>query len=713
MARFNSPFRLAAGALVVAGAIVLWRWWPTPVTRGPIVLVSIDTLRADRLPVYGYGKGRTPAIDALARESVIFDRAYAHAPQTLPSHASMFTGLLPFEHGVRDNLGFTLKNDVPVLPELLASAGYRSGGFVSAFVLRADTGIGRGFQTFDDVLPRSGIDRSPGQIQRSGPATLAAATSWMDSQPDQSFVLFLHLYEPHTPYAPPPRFATLEPYDGEIALADEVLGQLVSYLTRRGWYRDSTMIVTSDHGEGLGDHGELEHGLFVYDEAIRVPLLVRLPDGAHGGRRVTEPVQHIDLLPTLARLTGVTAPSAGRGRDLGPLLFGTGGIAAQGIYSEALYPFYHFGWSELLALTDDRYRYIKAPREELYDLDRDPDERANVAGERGQAAAAMRAALEAMVAGRDLDAPSDVSAEDRERLAALGYVGTGSRAAASAGGAAKPDPKDMAPVLAEYRAAIDLLESREFAKAAEAFGTLARKQTDMTDVWLQYAAVLTRLGRHTEALSAYREVVRLKPTEPGGTLGAASALLQLGRLPEAREHARLAVASAPASAHQTLATIAIAARDPVTARAEATRAAAADATLPMREYVEGLIAYAEARYADAIGPLQAAYDAWTRRTAQIPDLRFHLADALARMERYAEAERLFKEEIALFPAGTRARGGLAMLYAATGRMNDVEQVLSDMLTVSPAPATYARAAELWQMFGRPDRAAAIRAKARK
>ena len=391
------------------------------------------------------------------------------------------------------------------------------------------------------------------------------------------------------------------------------------------------------------------------------------------------------------------------------MLDGAAPIAPQGIYSEAIYPRYHFGWSELLALTDDRYRFIKAPREELYDLERDPDEKQNIASDRSQAASAMRSALDTLVAGRAIDAPSAISAEDRQRLAALGYVGTQSSSLATQPGSALPDPKDMAPVLRRYREAVDLLEARQLAKGADALGGLLEDNPGMMDVWLQYASVLTKLGRDADALRAYQQAVRLKPEEPSGVLGAASALIALGRMDEARRHAELAIKNAPANAHTTLAQIALAQKDYREAQRQADRAAAADPQLPLPVYVRGLIAYHESRYADAVPLLLQARSDWTKRSVQTADLRYYLGDALAKLERYPEAEAMLLEELKIFPGSVRARAALAMLYQATGRTDRVERVIDDMLRVSPAPRTYETAAELWRIFGRPDRAAAVRA----
>jgi choline-sulfatase len=468
--------------------------------RGAVVLVSIDTLRADRLPVYGYSSGRTPALDAFASDSVVFDRAYSHAPQTLPSHASMFTGRLPFEHAVRDNLGFTLAPGATTLASQFRAAGYKTAGFVSAYVLRADTGIGQGFETFDATFPAGAGDRSPAQVQRAGPETLAAAEAWVRAQTSDRFFLFFHIYEPHKPYRAPDRFAGVNAYDGEIAYSDEIVGRLFAVLKERSWYDGATIVVLSDHGEGLGDHIEEEHGLFLYEEVVRVPWIVKLPGGRSAGQRVRTPIQHIDLFPTLAAAYALTVPAGVRGRDLAPVLNdpARGTLAPQGIYAEALYPRYHFGWSELLSLSDDRFKFIKAPREELYDLERDPHERTNLAADRAQSAAALRSALEALAGGRDLDRPSAVSDEDRRRLAALGYVGS-STSSATARGELRPDPKDKAPLLRTYRQAVEMLGDGRTTEAAALLDKILKEDPAMTDVWSQYAMTLVRLQRFPDA----------------------------------------------------------------------------------------------------------------------------------------------------------------------------------------------------------------------
>jgi tetratricopeptide (TPR) repeat protein len=481
-------------------------------------------------------------------------------------------------------------------------------------------------------------------------------------------------------------------------------------LKRRKWYDNATIVLLSDHGEGLGDHGEDEHGLFLYDSTIHVPLVIKLTANRGAGHRVADPVQHIDVLPTLASWSGVSPPAGLRGRDLVPLLLGTGRVALQGVYAEALYA---------------RYRFIKAPRQELYDLERDPAEHANIAGDRGQVAQAMRSGLDALVAGRAIDAPSAVSAQDRERLAALGYVGTASQLPASQAGATLPDPKDKAPILQAYRAAVDAVGQGQLVQGATTFHDILAKEPAMTDVWSRYGAVLLELGDAQGALAAFQEVIRRQPNEPVALIDAATVLLKLGQLQEARAHAEIAATEMPAAAHELLAKIALARKDPEDALAEAALAERADPALPMPDYVHGLIEYGNAQALDATDPAGAkdhymkalshfmrALDRVAQRTMQVVDLRYYIADCLARLDRTEESEKFFRDEIAIYPRNVRARMGLAMLDAASGRMADAETVITQMLNAIPTPETYQQAAKWWRYLGRADRADAVLAESR-
>jgi choline-sulfatase len=712
--RHRGPFGIFV--VVVALVISAWavrRWWPSSYSPadGPIIVISIDTLRADRLPAYGYTKVRTPHIDALAAAGTTFEHAYAHAPQTLPAHASMLSGQLPFEHGVRDNVGFTVKKGQWFVQRALQERGWPTGGFVSAYVLRAAVGLNQGFDTYDSELPAVSGERAIGQVQRGGEATLAAAEKWLTTrEAKKPFFLFLHVYEPHKPYTPPPRFASYEPYDGEIAYTDEIVGRLFDRLRALDVYDRSTIILTADHGEGLGDHGEQEHGLFLYNATTQIPFIVKLPGPLTNARarRVAAPVQQIDLVPTILDLAAAPARPGLHGRSLRPLLEGTGSIPDTGIYSEALYSRYHFGWSELYALTDARYRLIRAPRDELYDVERDPKESTSIAAERPQVRQAMRTALETLIANTSIGAPSAVTDEDRQRLAALGYVGGGSNTSLSLPGDSLADPKDKVHVLEKYRQATELAGELRFAEAMALYREVLKDDPGMTDVWLQLAEVYTRQGMQVDAAQAFKEIIKRNPKDAGALIGAAATLLRLGKLEEARQHGELAVSVAPAGSHEILAKIALARRDKAGALREAKLAQEADPTLPMPLYVEGLLAYNEGRYDQALGPLMRAREALKGRTVQMNDLNYYIGDSLARLDRYAQAEPFLAEEVRFFPHNIRARAGLAMLYRAMGRDLDSERVVEDLLRVSPTPEGRAMAAQLWTMFGEPEKAQRVK-----
>ena len=700
---------LIAALAVAAGGVFVWRMHERgggPID-GPIVLISIDTLRADNLPVYGYTRVRTPAIDTLAQTATVFERAYSHAPQTLPAHTTILTGELPFQTGVRDNIGFTLKDGQWTLPGALRSHGWSTGGFVSAYVLRAATKINQGFDTYDANLPTASSEASLGQVQRDGAATLDAAEQWFAKRAGDRVFLFVHFYEPHKPYTPPARYAEYAPYDGEIAYADELVGRLLDRLRADKLFDRATIVLLADHGEGLGDHGEQEHGLFLYQETTHVPLIVKLP-GQRRGRRVAQPVQHIDVAPTLLALAGIAAPPDLRGRDLRPLLEGTGPIPETGIYAEAMLARYHFGWSELYSLTDTRYGYIRAPRAELYDLQNDPHEASSIAAARPQIEQAMRGAIERMIAGTPLAAPGAVSAADRDRLAALGYVGNVGSVSLSTPGDRLPDPKDKIAVLENYRKATELAGQMKFEQAVAAYRAVLAQDPEMTDVWNELAQAYVRMGRSAEAVDAYREIIAKNPKDPSSLIGAGNQSLRLGRLDEAQKYGELAVSVAPAFAHELLARVALQRKDAAAARREAQLTEQADPTLPMREIVEGTLLYNAGRYAECLPHFAAAQQKLAGRTVQVPDIDYYIGDSLARLERYPEAERFLKAEIALFPFNTRARAGLAMLYRATGRDAESEQAIAELLRVSPEGDGPALALQLWTMFGEPEKAAALK-----
>ena len=448
---------LVAAAAVLAGSACAPSSMPEDgggevAARPPIILVSIDTLRSDRLPAYGYEGVETPAIDRLAADGLLFERAYTHINVTLPSHASIFTGLLPSDHGVRDNAGYRLDDTIPTLAAELNRHGYATGGFVSSYVLRSGTGIGRGFEVYDDGVGFE-TGRQLGQIQRAGADTLAAASAWLTGVTDAPFLLFLHLYEPHAPYEPPAPFAGRygNPYDGEVAVADAVVGELIRRLEELGVYEDALVILLSDHGEGLMDHGEMDHLILIYREVLQVPLIVKLPGGERAGERVAANAQLTDVAPAIYSVLGLQPPVGMAGVDL----LGLGDVQADApprqIVSESVYPRIHFGWSELASIVEGDLHFIESPDPELFRLSEDPRERNNVIQEERAAARRFRAALAEI--DRTLESPVEDDPETRQRLESLGYLSGGARAAAGPA----VDPKSRIGVVADLGRASRLI----------------------------------------------------------------------------------------------------------------------------------------------------------------------------------------------------------------------------------------------------------------
>jgi tetratricopeptide (TPR) repeat protein len=402
------------------------------------------------------------------------------------------------------------------------------------------------------------------------------------------------------------------------------------------------------------------------------------------------------------------------------VLDGTGRLPDVSVYSEALYARYHFGWSELTSLTDDRYRYIKAPREELYDLGRDARERTNIADERPQARQALRGALDRLGAGTSIQTPADIPPDVRERLQALGYVGAHAEVT-SGPGDELADPKDRREILERYRQAVDFAGQRRWVQAIALLQQILKDDPEMADVWSQLAVFATRTDRYDVAVDAYKHYIELKPQDPTAYIGAAAALLKLRKPDEAREHAQLAVeVAAPsdprsrASGHEMLARIALARHDADAAREQAALAHEEDPALPLPLYIDGRLLYDQGDYGGALSLFrQAIAELKKPSPRRIADLHFYTGDALGRLEQYGEAETELIEEITSYPLNTRARGALAMLYQAGGKPDAAARVLDDMLRVTPTPEAYALAARLQTMFGNRRQADAIRADARR
>ena len=512
-----------------------------------VVLITIDTLRADRLGCYGYADIETPHLDRLAREGILFESAVTTVPFTLPAHSSIMTGAYPPVHGVRENVGYALDERLPTLAEDMSAAGRRTGGFISAFVLDGRWGIDRGFDRYyDEFKVQDMATLNIASVQLEGTETIDQAEAWLDEAAGSPFFLWLHLFEPHDPYEAPEPFASRypkRPYDAEVAYADSLVGRLREMLEGRNLLDRTLLVVTGDHGEGLGDHGEYFHGFFVYDSTVRVPLIVRLPEGRLGGRRVDAVVSHVDLRPTILDALGLSSPpvdSRQSGRSLVPLLLGLDD-GERVAYSESYYSLYHYGWAPLRAIHTGPLKFIDAPEPELYRLSDDPGEAENVVRRTRVEARELRDRLLLMISefkgtGAGEAAPPDLDQETLAQLQALGYLaGSGSRAEApeDLSGLAdpylwldRPDdalvgyerlrglaPHDSKAAIASTEILVDLGRPAEALEVAE---SAARYEHAPPLVHNQHGELLTLAGRIDEAEGAFERAIQTndRPVQP-------------------------------------------------------------------------------------------------------------------------------------------------------------------------------------------------------
>ncbi len=484
--------------------------------RLDIVLVTIDTLRADHVGAYGATTGATPGLDALALRGVVLEEAVVQVPQTRPSHASILTGLLPFQHGLRDNASPPLSPTIPTLASSLKKAGYATAAFIAAYPVSRDSGLDTGFDVFNDPFAGGADFRAGAGDRNERPAheVVTAALAWMAKPATRPRFVWIHLFEPHYPYEPPPPLASRfagSPYDGEVATVD---AQLKRFLDRYPPSASRLVVVTSDHGEGLGEHGEDEHHLFVYDSTLRVPL-VMAGAGLPAGSRVRGQFRSIDLMPTLLDFAGVALPrvtGVSRARNIR-----TGAVIPDNeSYAESLYGALHFGYAPVRALRTEGFKYIDTPRAELYRVASDPGEATNLMDQRAPLASALQARLrlihgedEARAAGA---APADPA--QLERLAALGYVG-GVTLSKGTPSNSLPDPKDRVEQYNRYsrgvNAAIAARRRADPAAVVKTLAPLVREFSDKYSVVSYLGEALLEQGRFDEALPHLSKARDLSP----------------------------------------------------------------------------------------------------------------------------------------------------------------------------------------------------------
>lgn len=683
-------FLAAALAAAVLGACSREAPVPPIYRNAPVIIISIDTLRADHLPMFGYRGVATPHLDSLRGDGVLFTSAYSHVPLTLPSHTALFTGLLPPHNGVRNNLGYVLDAKRVTIASFLKKEGYDTGAAVSAFVLRGSAGLAQSFDFYDDAIAnRPGIPA--GSLQRSGRVTEDIANRWVARHDSKPFLFFFHIFEPHSPYEPEEQFRSVaNAYDGEIATADAIAGDFIESLKRRGIYDRAIIVMLSDHGEGLDQHGEPEHGIFLYREDIHVPLVVKLPGNAMRGSTIAAPVGLVDVFPSIAQLIGAKPPANLDGRSL----FGRLDDRRR-IYSESLYPRIHLGWSELRSLEDGQKHFIEAPKPELYDMRRDPAETTNIISDDRRTYAQMR---DEMARYHDQALlPTHIDPEEAKKLAALGYL---SSVAAPANGEL-PDPKDRINEIAKMVDATRLLNEHRNDEAIAAFKVIVAENPRLTDAWNELGSALEAAGRNEEASQIYRKAIETTP-ELAGEFGLrrAAVLLRLEHYDEAERHASLGERSNPGGTHLMLSRIALARKNYAQAEQEA-RMAMRDAN--NRVAAEVLLAQVMAqqgRVEEAMPVIaQAGKEIAQEKLGEIESYHFARGDILARMNRYGEAIAEFKREIALFPRNRQPYANLYLVYMVRNDPGSAQRTLEEMARAIPGKPTLLFAAKTAEALG--------------
>jgi arylsulfatase A-like enzyme/Flp pilus assembly protein TadD len=636
-----------------------------------VLLITLDTTRADRLGCYGYSRAATPALDALARRGTLFENAVAQVPMTLPSHATLLTGRYPRELGIRLNAQAALGRDHPTLASVFKQQGYRTGAFVAAFVLDSRYGLDRDFEVYDD-------DLGEGVLMRRANEVTDHALAWLNAVKETPFFVWIHYFDPHKPYEPPEAFRGVgaDPYDGEIAFVDTEIARLAKWLEAQRLTHRTLVVVAGDHGESFGEHGEHGHAMFLYQTNLRVPLMLAHPRLGKRGARVTGVVELADVFRTILDLFGWRPPDNLLSRSLAPTLRGQA-LEPRESYAESHYVRHTYGWAEQRSLTGGRWKYISSTRPELYDLGSDPAEQRNLADEREDVASTMRRGLlaryRAMRAGQAVEVPLDEDAQ--WRLESLGYVAGGG----SSGGeeellsAGRPDPKDMLDVVEQLRRADELRVRGEPEKTLAILEAIATRSPDSLRVRHLLAQAYVDAGRPKQALQAAEAALDLDPAFAPAQALAAESLVAVGRLAEGVERFRAAAALDRTEVHSL-----VRAARKVQASGKLDSAATLYQTAldlrPDQAAVHNELGLIRERQ----GRLPAALESYQRAVELDPELsqaRFNLAVALVREGSVAEAVEHLREAVRIEPKHGAGFITRALAWVEEGRRDDARRAL--------------------------------------
>jgi choline-sulfatase len=656
---------------IVAALAAGSAWWlypAAPLGRGPgfnVLLITLDTTRADYLSCYGYPAGHTPNLDRLAAEGTRFLQCTAAAPSTLPSHSSIMTATYPYVHGARDNGHFQLSERNLTLAEMLKEAGYTTGAHTAAYVVNHQFGLAQGFDTYVDC----------GQThERRADTVCNEALRWLRQNATQKFLLWVHFFDPHAPYEPPQRFRDRydQPYVGEIAFADEQVGRLVDELRTLGLEDKTLVVVTADHGEGLGEHAEDTHLFFVYDTTLSVPLILRCPGRIPANRIAEAQVRLIDITPTVLAFLGLSAKPDAQGTDLLPLVVGNVDDLELAAYGETLGGYLRFGMSPLRCLRVRGWKLIHAPTPELYDVAEDPGETRDLASTYPERVKSMTQQLRALIAQAPAG-PADgsssrmIRAEDVARLAALGYARgdvpiESDQHELDLFDPVGPDPKDHAEAIAIQAHAAYALQTGRYAEAEAYLRQLLAEFPCSAGLAFRLARALFLQHRDAEALGVYKKILAEHPDSAEAHYGMAKLLSRAGRLPEAIHHFRRAVEAEPEYAEACY-DLGVALRK---------TGHGAEALEWFRRAVQIRPTYVDARLnlgagLAAEGRVDEAIEQYREALRLAPDdaaIHYNLGNALLRKGRAAEAVRAYEEALRLKPDLQPARQALRLAQEA-------------------------------------------------
>jgi len=636
-------------------------WSKAGIDKPNVVLITMDTTRADHIACYGYPDVKTPNLDALAGRGVLFEQAASSSPLTLPAHCSIMTGMYPTYHGVRVNGNTALSEEQTTIAEVLSARGYRCGAFIGAFVLDGRWGLEQGFEHYDDQFDLQKYKHIDlGAVQRPGSQVMDAALAWLEGEKAGPFFAWVHLYDPHAPYEPPePYYSEYGPrgpaglYDGEIASMDGQIGRCVAWLEKTGLNENTVLVLIGDHGEGLGSHGEGTHGYFVYDYAARVPFVITTPFQGLRGVRVPSQVRGVDVFPTILGLVGIKARTGVHGRSVIPLMFKPKTRDKDPAYGESMAPNIQFGWSPLQFLRTTRYKYIDAPKAELYDLTQDADEQTNLFADRREIARRMKADLDLLVAETSKGAPAlqaaNLDKDTVERLAALGYIGApvGARKSPGSGPQALADPKDKISVFVSIQQAGELILENQYTRAAENLEAALREEPTIPQALLQLATCYTELGRTVEAKAQLDSVLKNDPENVQALIALANLYLREGQ------------------------------REDVIALCR--QALSVDEKNVQAYMLMGEIYTAEHNHSEALPYLEKAVEIQPKLTRN----RLNLAACLVGVKQYDRAEIMLKEIIRDYPKSARVRYNLGLLYEEQGRLDEAKTAYAEEVSAFP------------------------------